>query len=42
VLKKVARLIQPWKLNHSIKAETSTARVAAVQAASAALTAELH
>lgn len=42
VLEKEARLIQPWKLNHSIKAETSTAWIAEVQAASAALTAKLH
>lgn len=42
VLEKEARLIQPWKLNHSIKAETSTAWIAEVQAASTALTAKLH
>lgn len=42
VLEKDARLIQPQKLNHSIKAETSTARVVAVQAASTALTAKLR
>lgn len=42
VLEKEARLIQPWKLNHSIRAGTSTARIVEVQAASTALTAKLH
>lgn len=42
VLEKEARLIQPWKLNHSIKAQTSVAWIAEVQAASTALTAKLH
>lgn len=42
MLEKEARLIQPWKLNHSIKAETSTAWIVEVQAASTALTAKLH
>lgn len=42
VLEKEARLIQPQKLNHSIKAETSIAWMAGVQAASTALTAKLH
>lgn len=42
VLEKEARLMQPWKLNHSIKAETSIAQIVAVQAASTALTAKLH
>lgn len=42
VLEKHARLLQPWKLNHSIKAQTNTAWVAAVQAASTVLTAKLH
>lgn len=39
---KEARLIQPWKLNHSIKAETSIAWIVEEQAAFTALTAKLH
>lgn len=42
MLEKEARLVQPWKLNHSIKAETSIAWTVALQAASTALTAKLH